>query len=74
MRKLSLFLMITLTVLSLLVWAPGSLMAGEHGGKEHGGAEHGGKSDTEWINEASVALEVSHPELAAELVRIAAAK
>ena len=29
-------------VLSLAMWSPSAILAGEHGGKEHGGSEHGG--------------------------------
>ena len=28
-------------VLSLVMWSPTAVLAGEHGGKEHGGSEHG---------------------------------
>ncbi|MBI2166956.1 MAG: hypothetical protein HYU34_01790 [Candidatus Omnitrophica bacterium] len=64
-------------VLGTLLWNPGLVLAGEHGGKEHGGQEHGGaaveegRSHAAVLREAAAALQATNPELAAKLEEIA---
>ena len=71
-------------VLSLAMWSPSAVLAGEHGGKEHGGSEHSGAKmegshgmmadHAATLNEAAGALKDSHPDLAKKLEDMAKMK
>ncbi|PIQ86106.1 MAG: hypothetical protein COV74_05975 [Candidatus Omnitrophica bacterium CG11_big_fil_rev_8_21_14_0_20_45_26] len=72
-------------VVSIALWSPSAILAGEHGGKEHGGSEHGGAKmegshgmmadHAGTLKEAARVLkEEGHMELAAEVEAIAKMK